>query len=110
MDCAPLRKNLESFYQTLLPKGGCPFIYLSLNIQPDRVDVNVSPTKSEVHFLDQEDIIEAICEELQRKLASANQSRSFTVQVRFQASSNLAFCSILNVIPDITPGCIAAHT
>ena len=35
----------------------------------------------QVHFLDQEDIIEVICEELQKKLASSNQSRTFTVQV-----------------------------
>jgi DNA mismatch repair protein MLH1 len=42
--------------------------------------VNVSPTKSEVHFLDQEDIIEIICNAMQAKLSSANQSRTFTVQ------------------------------
>lgn len=42
--------------------------------------MNVSPTKSEVHFLDQEDIIELICEAMQKKLSSANQSRTFNVQ------------------------------
>lgn len=44
------------------------------------MDVNVSPTKSEVHFLDQDDIIELICEAMQKKLSSANQSRTFNVQ------------------------------
>ena len=81
VDCSPLRRNLDTFYQTILPKGGCPFVYLSLQIQPDRVDVNVSPTKNEVHFLDQEDIIEVICNEMQRKLAAANDTRTYTVQV-----------------------------
>lgn len=80
VDCSPLKKNVESFYSNLLPKGGAPFVYLSLQIHPSKVDVNVSPTKSEVHFLDQDDIIEVICEELQKKLASSNQSRTFTVQ------------------------------
>lgn len=80
VDCTPLKRNLEAFYASILPKGGAPFIYLSLNIHPSRVDVNVSPTKSEVHFLDQDDIIEIICEEMQKKLSSANQSRAFNVQ------------------------------
>lgn len=48
VDCTPLKRNLEAFYGSLLPKGGSPFVYLSLIIHPARVDVNVSPTKSEV--------------------------------------------------------------
>jgi DNA mismatch repair protein MLH1 len=48
VDCSPLKKNVESFYSNLLPKGGAPFVYLSLQIHPSKVDVNVSPTKSEV--------------------------------------------------------------
>lgn len=82
VDCSALKRNLESFYSNLLPKGGSPFVYLSLQIHPANVDVNVSPTKSEVHFLHQEDMIEIICDELQKTLAGANQSRTFTVQVR----------------------------
>lgn len=89
VDCTALKRNLEAFYASILPKGGAPFIYLALNIHPSRVDVNVSPTKSEVHFLDQEDIIEVICEEMQKKLSSANQSRSFNVQTLLPGTSHL---------------------
>lgn len=53
------------------------------------MDVNVSPTKSEVHFLDQDDIIELICEEMQKKLSSANQSRTFNVQTLLPGTSHL---------------------
>ncbi|KAK9893561.1 DNA mismatch repair protein MutL [Cystobasidium minutum MCA 4210] len=89
VDCTPLKRNLEAFYTSILPKGGAPFIYLALNIHPNRVDVNVSPTKSEVHFLDQDDIIELICEEMQKKLSSANQSRTFNVQTLLPGTSHL---------------------
>jgi DNA mismatch repair protein MLH1 len=43
-----LKKMIENVYITLLPKGSHPFIYLSLEINPQNVDVNVHPTKREV--------------------------------------------------------------
>lgn len=77
VDCPALKRSFESLYSALLPKGGHPWIYVSLKIDPDKVDVNVHPTKREVHFLDEEDIIERICSEAQTVLAGANTSRTF---------------------------------
>lgn len=67
-------------YTTFLPKGGHPFIYLSLLIEPYRVDVNIHPIKREVGFLNEEEIIEKICSAIQKRLSDGDASRRFTVQ------------------------------
>ncbi|PWN52715.1 DNA mismatch repair protein MutL [Violaceomyces palustris] len=77
VDCPVLKKSLEAMYASLLPKGGHPWIYISLDIEPERVDVNVHPTKKEVHFLDEDEIVERICQVAQESLAGANSSRTF---------------------------------
>ncbi|GKT47473.1 DNA mismatch repair protein MLH1 [Colletotrichum spaethianum] len=75
-----IKKALEQLYSTFLPKGGRPFIYLSLEIDPARVDVNVHPTKQEVHFLNEDDVIQSICEHIRSKLAEVDTSRTFMTQ------------------------------
>ena len=45
-----LKKMVENIYINLLPKGSHPFVYLSLEINPQNVDVNVHPTKREVCY------------------------------------------------------------
>ncbi|GAO16028.1 uncharacterized protein UV8b_04425 [Ustilaginoidea virens] len=75
-----VKKALEQSYANFLPKGGRPFVYLSLEIDPARVDVNVHPTKREVHFLNQDEILQAICAELESQLANIDQSRTFMTQ------------------------------
>ena len=77
VDCPSLRKGIESLYSSLLPKGGRPWLYVSLEIAAEKVDVNVHPTKREVHFLDEDDIVEAVCAQVQANLVGANQSRAF---------------------------------
>lgn len=80
MDCSPLKRAFEAFYGNLLAKGSYPFVYLSLQINPNKVDVNVHPTKREVGFEDQDDIIDLVCAAVGQKLEKASDSRSFTVQ------------------------------
>ena len=80
VESSAIKKALEQTYSPYLPKGGHPFIYLSLDIDPQRVDVNVHPTKREVNFLNEEEIIESICAEISTKLSQVDTSRTFTTQ------------------------------
>lgn len=42
-----MKKAIDDVYALLLPKGSHPFVYLSLEVNPRNVDVNVHPTKRE---------------------------------------------------------------
>lgn len=80
VESSAIKKAIEQTYSAYLPKGGHPFTYLSLDIDPQRVDVNVHPTKREVNFLNEEEIIESICTEISVKLSQVDTSRTFTTQ------------------------------
>lgn len=80
VDSSAIKKGIEQTYAMFLPKGGKPFVYLSLEIEPARVDVNVHPTKREVNFLNEEEIVELICDEIRAKLGKVDTSRTFMTQ------------------------------
>ncbi|KAF4537238.1 DNA mismatch repair protein [Lasiodiplodia theobromae] len=80
VDSSAIKKAVEQTYSTFLPKGGHPFVYLSLDIDPQRVDVNVHPTKREVNFLNEDEIIEVICDEIRSSLGNVDTSRTFMTQ------------------------------
>jgi DNA mismatch repair protein MLH1 len=75
-----LKRASEEVYGRYLPKHTHPFIYLSLEMPPQNVDVNVHPTKREVHFLHEEQLCEFVVQNLEKKLQGTNESRTFTVQ------------------------------
>ncbi|KAK3294783.1 histidine kinase-like ATPase [Chaetomium fimeti] len=80
VESSNIRKAIEQTYSAFLPKNGHPFVYLNLEIDPHRVDVNVHPTKREVNFLNEDEIIQAICEHIRSKLAAVDASRTFLTQ------------------------------
>lgn len=80
VESTAIRKAVDQTYATFLPKGGRPFVYLSLDIDPARVDVNVHPTKREVGFLNEEEIIEVVCDEIRTRLGQVDTSRTFMTQ------------------------------
>ncbi|XP_072029569.1 DNA mismatch repair protein Mlh1-like [Amphiura filiformis] len=80
VDSSSIRKAVETVYATYLPKNMHPFLYFSLEISPNNVDVNVHPTKHEVHFLHEEAIIEDIQKCVEQKLLGSNASRTYFTQ------------------------------
>ncbi|CEL63269.1 DNA mismatch repair protein Mlh1 OS=Mus musculus GN=Mlh1 PE=2 SV=2 [Rhizoctonia solani AG-1 IB] len=75
-----IQRGIEAVYSTIMPKGAHPFVYLSLEIDPKHVDVNVHPTKREVHFLNEDVIVETISDAIQEKLAVQSSHRTFKYQ------------------------------
>ncbi|KAF4316679.1 hypothetical protein BBO99_00008525 [Phytophthora kernoviae] len=80
VECPALKRACEYVYSLYLPKSTHPFIYLSMELPPRNLDVNVHPTKREVHFLHEEDIVDSISQAIEKRLKGSNESRSFSVQ------------------------------
>ena len=67
--------------------------YFSLEISPQNIDVNVHPTKHEVHFLHEEAIIEGVQKTIETKLLGSNSSRTYFTQALLPGAT---------VIPEIS--------
>ncbi|XP_022972874.1 DNA mismatch repair protein MLH1 isoform X2 [Cucurbita maxima] len=94
VDCSALKRAIEIVYAATLPKASKPFIYMSIILPPEHVDVNVHPTKKEVSLLNQEVIIERIQSAVESKLRSSNDTRTFQEQdVESSAASQMVISS-----------------
>ncbi|XP_055918908.1 DNA mismatch repair protein Mlh1 [Eupeodes corollae] len=82
VDSSSLKQAIDSAYSSFLPKGAHPFIYMSLELEPTNVDVNIHPTKHEVHFLNEHDIIEKIRAALEETLLSSKTAKKVYQQMK----------------------------
>lgn len=80
VDCNAVKRTVENIYAELLPKNMRPFLYFSITMPSHHVDVNVHPTKKEVHFLFESELLEHIHAAVHAKLQRANESRTFYTQ------------------------------
>ncbi|GIL50895.1 hypothetical protein Vafri_6861 [Volvox africanus] len=92
VECSPLRRALEGLYGTLLPKASRPWIFLDLRLPPRQVEVNMHPTKREVGFMHQAEVIEEIRQAVEAKLLASNESRTFAASANLQ--TQLPFASL----------------
>jgi DNA mismatch repair protein MLH1 len=90
VECASVKKVVDAVYADVLHKHSHPFVYLSLTMPPENIDVNVHPTKKEVHFLYEDVIVDALYQKICACLRGANSSRVFHVnpsnQLHFERS------------------------
>ncbi|XP_059630978.1 DNA mismatch repair protein MLH1-like [Cornus florida] len=89
VECSALKRALEIVYAATFPKASKPFIYMSILLPPEHVDVNVHPTKKEVSLLNQEVIIEKIQSAVESKLRNSNDARTFQEQSLDPSPSSL---------------------
>ncbi|KAK6129624.1 hypothetical protein DH2020_036634 [Rehmannia glutinosa] len=100
VECGTLKRAIEIVYAATLPKASKPFIYMSIKLPPEHIDVNIHPTKREVlikltingdlkrvSLLNQEVIIEKIQSAIESKLRNSNDSRTFQEQQRVDSLS-----------------------
>ncbi|CAI5537348.1 unnamed protein product, partial [Closterium sp. Naga37s-1] len=87
VECSPLRKACEATYAAILPKAARPFLYLALSLPPHHVDVNVHPTKREVGFLNQDEVVAALQQAVQQAMLSSNYTRTFYTHTNLLAAS-----------------------
>ncbi|GLI60652.1 hypothetical protein VaNZ11_002852 [Volvox africanus] len=92
VECSPLRRALEGLYGALLPKASRPWIFLELRLPPRQVEVNMHPTKREVGFMHQAEVIEEIRQAVEAKLLASNESRTFAASATLR--TQLAFASL----------------
>lgn len=82
VESVALKNAIDSAYSSFLPKGAHPFVYMSLHIEPTNVDVNIHPTKHEVHFLNEHDIIEKIKCALEETLLNSKTTKKLYQQMK----------------------------
>jgi DNA mismatch repair protein MLH1 len=87
VDCTALRRAVDTIYAAYLPKNSHPFVYMSLEVAPANIDVNVHPTKREVHFLHEDSIIESIQRGVEQRLLGCNTSRTYSQQLLLPGAS-----------------------
>ncbi|PKA66760.1 DNA mismatch repair protein MLH1 [Apostasia shenzhenica] len=80
VECTPLKRAIEVAYSATLPKASKPFIFMSIKVPTEHVDVNVHPTKREVSLLNQESIVNTIQDAVESKLMTSNTTRTFHMQ------------------------------
>src|SRR5690606_19757028 len=74
-----------SSYQELIPDGFFPSYFLNFEINPQTIDVNIHPTKTEIKFEDEKDIFVILKTTLRKSLGQYNivPSLDFTSDVQF---------------------------
>lgn len=80
-----LNKAVCKPYEKLVPEGAMPTYFLYLSINPEEVDVNIHPTKTEVKFGDEGVIFEILMAGVRESLGK----NDFTPSIEFDSVGNI---------------------
>lgn len=83
-----IKSAIDQVYSVFLPKGNHPLVYMDLQIEPKNLDVNVHPTKHEVNFLYENEIIEKIKEAFEAELIDCPDAKEKYTQKLLPGASN----------------------
>ena len=77
-----IRRCVESVYGVLLPKGVKPFVFLSITMPFEWVDVNVHPTKTAVAMLHEDIVCHLVRQGVEEILLANEDSRTMDARVQ----------------------------
>jgi len=69
VNCPDLKRGILKVYDDVHGVKIHPWVYISLQLEPKNLDVNVHPSKEEVHFLNEAKIISTICNDFRTSLS-----------------------------------------
>jgi DNA mismatch repair protein MutL len=103
-----LHHSVESAYQELIPDGSFPVYFLYIDVDPQTIDINIHPTKTEVNFQNGQVIYASLRAAIRQSLGKFNVSSSIdferetSIEVNFPANRPIVIPSI-KVDPDFNP-------
>lgn len=65
-------KAVQLGYEKILPSESKPHFFIYFDVAPDKIDVNIHPTKTEVRFEDEQSLFSIISAAVRNALASSN--------------------------------------
>ena len=84
-----IKRGIESVYLDVVAKGLHGFFFIIINLPPQDFDVNIHPSKKEVRFLNETEIIKAICEKVKEELQKRSNVRGIEMIPMSQKKINL---------------------
>jgi DNA mismatch repair protein MutL len=85
-----LNRALEEAYRALIPGNRFPVGIIFIELDPQRVDVNVHPTKREVKFLNNQEIMEAVTAAALKALSGFKENQNIRLSEGEYQSSRIS--------------------